>query len=347
MGTCMQALDQNWHAECFTCKVCGKNLCDTDFYPKDNELYCLQDYYSVAADRCFSCGTIIAGPYSELGGLKWHVGHVGCIICGKGQRESIPNFQVNGLPMCLEHATEAQAREREEVTAKSEEGVTDDDTVIKHEHENVMLVDPIVEEKKEEVVEKIEKDIVINRVTYRCLSIIGKGMHSETWKVLSPNYHVYTAKVINLSTDPELEFLFDEIYLRKQIQVKADVVTKIIDYSIDTDLRNEVIILTEYGEISLADKVIQLAKLTSIHEKENAARAIWQEILHVVDTIHSFIPAHGYLNPHKFVFVGGILKLNSLGMRDGVKAVKSYNEYLAPEPRIQTEVGTEFARGHN
>lgn len=54
-GSVVSALDQIWHAHCFTCSTCRKPLENEQFFEKNEEPYCKKDYQNLFSLHCDFC----------------------------------------------------------------------------------------------------------------------------------------------------------------------------------------------------------------------------------------------------------------------------------------------------
>ena len=113
----LKALDKFWHAQCFTCSTCGKQLAGagaerTKFFAEtdhngEQALFCEEDYNKLFRPRCKGCGKPIldSRALNALGGI-WHRECLVCDHCNKplasagsgGSKHSF--FQHNGGIYC-------------------------------------------------------------------------------------------------------------------------------------------------------------------------------------------------------------------------------------------------------
>ncbi|KAL1130084.1 hypothetical protein AAG570_013023, partial [Ranatra chinensis] len=76
----IQALDQEWHTECFRCSACDIPLSNW-YFEKDGMLFCKQDYWNKYGESCQQCGQIITGPVMVAGDHKFHPECFCCSSC--------------------------------------------------------------------------------------------------------------------------------------------------------------------------------------------------------------------------------------------------------------------------
>ncbi|XP_022183840.2 LIM domain kinase 1 isoform X2 [Nilaparvata lugens] len=77
----IDALDQEWHTECFRCSACDAALSNW-YFEKDGMLFCKNDYWSKYGESCQHCGQIITGPVMVAGDHKFHPECFCCASCG-------------------------------------------------------------------------------------------------------------------------------------------------------------------------------------------------------------------------------------------------------------------------
>jgi len=57
VGTMITAMGKRWHSDHFVCTVCEDNLENTQFFHKDGQPYCSQDYHEKFSPKCGHCNT--------------------------------------------------------------------------------------------------------------------------------------------------------------------------------------------------------------------------------------------------------------------------------------------------
>ncbi|XP_025987482.1 LIM domain kinase 1 isoform X2 [Solenopsis invicta] len=73
----IQALNQEWHIDCFRCSACDIGL-SSWYFEKDGLLFCKDDYWAAYGEACQDCGQIITGPVMLAGDHKFHPE---CFVC--------------------------------------------------------------------------------------------------------------------------------------------------------------------------------------------------------------------------------------------------------------------------
>ncbi|XP_050457905.1 LIM domain kinase 1 isoform X1 [Cataglyphis hispanica] len=77
----IQALNQEWHIDCFRCSACDIGL-SSWYFEKDGLLFCKDDYWAAYGEACQGCGQIITGPVMLAGDHKFHPECFACTSCG-------------------------------------------------------------------------------------------------------------------------------------------------------------------------------------------------------------------------------------------------------------------------
>ncbi|XP_034935704.1 LIM domain kinase 1 isoform X2 [Chelonus insularis] len=77
----IQALNQEWHIDCFQCSACDASL-SSWYFEKDGLLFCKDDYWAAYGEACQSCGQVITGPVMLAGEHKFHPECFVCTSCG-------------------------------------------------------------------------------------------------------------------------------------------------------------------------------------------------------------------------------------------------------------------------
>ncbi|XP_017884402.1 LIM domain kinase 1 isoform X2 [Ceratina calcarata] len=77
----IQALNQEWHIDCFRCSACDIGL-SSWYFEKDGLLFCKDDYWAAYGEACQGCGQIITGPVMLAGDHKFHPECFTCNSCG-------------------------------------------------------------------------------------------------------------------------------------------------------------------------------------------------------------------------------------------------------------------------
>uniref|UniRef100_A0A8C3BJF3 LIM domain kinase 1 n=1 Tax=Cairina moschata TaxID=8855 RepID=A0A8C3BJF3_CAIMO len=80
-GQYLQALNADWHADCFRCCECGASL-SHQYYEKDGRLYCKKDYWARFGELCHGCAEqITKGLVMVAGEQKYHPECFSCLNC--------------------------------------------------------------------------------------------------------------------------------------------------------------------------------------------------------------------------------------------------------------------------
>ncbi|XP_057319682.1 LIM domain kinase 1 isoform X1 [Microplitis mediator] len=77
----IQALNHEWHIDCFQCSACDASL-SSWYFEKDGLLFCKDDYWAAYGEACQSCGQVITGPVMLAGDHKFHPECFACNSCG-------------------------------------------------------------------------------------------------------------------------------------------------------------------------------------------------------------------------------------------------------------------------
>ncbi|KAI6188966.1 PDZ and LIM domain protein Zasp [Aphelenchoides besseyi] len=102
---CLNALQRQWHPECFTCQHCRRPFGNTAFYLENGQPYCEKDWNQLFTTKCVSCKfPIEAGDrWIEAIGSAFHSNCFNCHSCNvnlEGQ-----NFYArDGHPFCRAHS---------------------------------------------------------------------------------------------------------------------------------------------------------------------------------------------------------------------------------------------------
>ncbi|KAI1291768.1 Paxillin [Halotydeus destructor] len=83
VGQVVTALGKTWHPEHFTCVHCGTELGTKNFFERDNEPYCEEDYHNLFSPRCAYCSQPILDKCVSALDQTWHPEHFFCAHCGK------------------------------------------------------------------------------------------------------------------------------------------------------------------------------------------------------------------------------------------------------------------------
>ncbi|KAF8764024.1 PDZ and LIM domain protein Zasp like protein [Argiope bruennichi] len=104
-GDCLNALDKQWHPECFICAYCKKPFGNNSFYLEDGLPYCEKDWNELFTTKCVGCGfPIEAGDrWVEALNNNYHSQCFKCSVCQKNL-EGQSFYAKGGKPFCKQHA---------------------------------------------------------------------------------------------------------------------------------------------------------------------------------------------------------------------------------------------------
>ncbi|KAK7494065.1 hypothetical protein BaRGS_00014723 [Batillaria attramentaria] len=83
VGQVIAALGKTWHVEHFVCAHCEQPLGTSNFYERDSQAYCEQDYHNLFAPRCAYCNGPIVDKCITALEKMWHPEHFFCAQCGR------------------------------------------------------------------------------------------------------------------------------------------------------------------------------------------------------------------------------------------------------------------------
>jgi len=72
---------RQWHAECFTCRVCQKQIGTSSFIPRGDEVICVPCYERQYGQQCTKCGGSISKSGVMFAGRPWHRECFQCSHC--------------------------------------------------------------------------------------------------------------------------------------------------------------------------------------------------------------------------------------------------------------------------
>ncbi|XP_054715777.1 PDZ and LIM domain protein Zasp-like isoform X2 [Uloborus diversus] len=104
-GDCLNALNKQWHPNCFVCAYCHKPFGNSSFYMEDGQPYCEKDWNELFTTKCVGCGfPIEAGDrWVEALNNNYHSQCFRCTICNKGL-EGQSFYAKSGKPFCKAHS---------------------------------------------------------------------------------------------------------------------------------------------------------------------------------------------------------------------------------------------------
>jgi len=98
-GKIINALNKQWHQQCFACAYCRRPFNGGAFFEKEGKPYCEAHYHTQSNNVCDGCKGPIVGRCVDALGKKYHPEHFLCNYCmnplsGGGYTEQ------NGKPYC-------------------------------------------------------------------------------------------------------------------------------------------------------------------------------------------------------------------------------------------------------
>jgi len=99
IGKVVTALGKTWHPEHFSCAHCRQELGSKNFYEREGQPYCEDDYHQLYSPRCAYCNGPILDKCVTALDTNWHPEHFFCAHCGKqfGQEGF---HEKDGKPYC-------------------------------------------------------------------------------------------------------------------------------------------------------------------------------------------------------------------------------------------------------
>lgn len=160
------------------------------------------------------------------------------------------------------------------------------------------------------------KVILVNKVPYIPLQIVGRGGSSKVFKVMNSNGQIFALKRVRVSqADEQGKSIFlnyqNEISLLQRLKGKPCII-QLIDSEVNAKTLTVHFIL-EYGDIDLSRLLTRYAERQKSVDL-NFVRLYWQQMLEAVQTIHEEKIIHSDLKPANFLFVEGTLKLIDFGI---------------------------------
>lgn len=107
----VEAMKRQYHARCFTCRTCRRQLAGQSFYQKDGRPFC-EPCYQDTLERCGKCGEVIRDLVIRALGQAFHPTCFTCVSCARcigderfaldGQNEvyCLDDFYRKFAPMC-------------------------------------------------------------------------------------------------------------------------------------------------------------------------------------------------------------------------------------------------------
>ncbi|XP_058531598.1 filamin-binding LIM protein 1 [Ochotona princeps] len=107
----VEAMNRQYHAQCFTCRTCRRQLAGQSFYQKDGRPLC-EACYQDTLEKCGKCGEVVRDHIIRALGQAFHPPCFTCAACGRcigdesfaldGQNEvyCLDDFYRKFAPMC-------------------------------------------------------------------------------------------------------------------------------------------------------------------------------------------------------------------------------------------------------
>ncbi|CAO3649672.1 unnamed protein product [Cunninghamella blakesleeana] len=99
-GIMVTALGKKWHNGCFQCTTCHIPLDKVEFFEKEGQPYCEEDYHQLFNHVCDYCKQVITETSIKALGKQYHVGHFFCHTCKTPFDEDHPFMIQDGLAYC-------------------------------------------------------------------------------------------------------------------------------------------------------------------------------------------------------------------------------------------------------
>ncbi|KAJ8346829.1 hypothetical protein SKAU_G00282300 [Synaphobranchus kaupii] len=82
IGQVVTAMGCTWHPEHFVCKHCQEEIGSRNFFERDGQPYCEEDYHNLYSPRCHYCNGAILDKVVTALDKTWHPDHFFCAQCG-------------------------------------------------------------------------------------------------------------------------------------------------------------------------------------------------------------------------------------------------------------------------
>jgi len=76
----VNALEKQWHKECFVCQTCRKSLVTEGFKNHEGRPICVECFNSKFGLKCTGCHKPILAAYVQVKGNPWHSD---CFVCNR------------------------------------------------------------------------------------------------------------------------------------------------------------------------------------------------------------------------------------------------------------------------
>uniref|UniRef100_A0A2I2ZPQ7 Filamin-binding LIM protein 1 n=1 Tax=Gorilla gorilla gorilla TaxID=9595 RepID=A0A2I2ZPQ7_GORGO len=78
----VEAMKRQYHAQCFTCRTCRRQLAGQSFYQKDGRPLC-EPCYQDTLERCGKCGEVVRDHIIRALGQAFHPSCFTCVTCAR------------------------------------------------------------------------------------------------------------------------------------------------------------------------------------------------------------------------------------------------------------------------
>ncbi|XP_075918275.1 paxillin isoform X6 [Petromyzon marinus] len=99
VGQVVTAMGRTWHPEHFVCVHCQVEIGSRNFFEKDGQPYCEEDYHSLFSPRCAYCNEAVMDRVVTALDRTWHPEHFFCAQCGRPFGEE-GFHERDGKPYC-------------------------------------------------------------------------------------------------------------------------------------------------------------------------------------------------------------------------------------------------------
>ncbi|XP_050393653.1 PDZ and LIM domain protein 7 isoform X5 [Patella vulgata] len=105
VGECVNAIQQQWHPQCFLCTKCHQSIGGTQFHIEEGKPYCEKDWGAMFQTMCTGCEFPIEPGDRWVEAMNKNF-HSECFYCATCQvsLEGQPFYCKSGKPFCKKHA---------------------------------------------------------------------------------------------------------------------------------------------------------------------------------------------------------------------------------------------------
>eukprot|EP01029_Cantina_marsupialis_P001658 TRINITY_DN1145_c0_g1_i1.p1 TRINITY_DN1145_c0_g1~~TRINITY_DN1145_c0_g1_i1.p1 ORF type:complete len:1708 (-),score=582.36 TRINITY_DN1145_c0_g1_i1:692-5815(-) len=98
----LNALNETWHADCFTCQECHCDFPELSFFEREGLPYCEPHYKEKFCEKCPACNEYVMGDAVKALDSLWHPECLVCTTC-KTKLTNGVHRGPDGKPYCSEH----------------------------------------------------------------------------------------------------------------------------------------------------------------------------------------------------------------------------------------------------